>query len=165
MQLVKHLLGRYGRADVYAALKQQVYSREPEIVRTLHPALLPIIDRNPALSDPTPTPEPLQADFILCIIITCAATENGRVLRCQYSQSIPDYVSSLGLRSVRHLRKLVDLVCDYLKGCDTLKEQARCNAWDILHALLQHAWPCVSSYADQIVNSLKKLLQDLTSSK
>ncbi|KAL8577446.1 hypothetical protein ACOMHN_048081 [Nucella lapillus] len=156
----------YGRADVvYTALKQQVYSREPEIICVLHPALLtllPIIDRSPAPSDPPQEP-PLQVDFVLSTVITCAVTENGLVLRRLYSQCIPDYVNSLGLRSARHLRKLVELVCDYLEVCDAPEEQARCNALDILHALLQHAWPRVPSYADQIVKSLLKLLQDLTS--
>ena len=147
---------------VYAALKQQLYSREPEVIRALHPALLtvvPIIDKNPAR--PAPPTSLKQVDCVLSIIITSAVTENGLVLRRLYTQCIADFVDSLGVCAVRHLGRLVSMVCDYLEVFDGPSEQARLNTLRILTSLLRNAWPQIPTHADAILRSLLKLIQDV----
>ena len=154
---------RYGRAEVvYNALKQQIYSREPNVISVLHPALLtvlPIIDKDPA-KPATPT-SPKRVDDILSIIITNAITENGIVLRRRYTQCIAEFVDTLGMCVIRHLDRLVGLVSDYLEVFDGPEEQARFNTLSILRALLQNAWPRIPRHSEAILKTVLKLIQDV----
>ncbi|KAK7116529.1 hypothetical protein V1264_002196 [Littorina saxatilis] len=154
----------YGRADVvYTALQQQIYSREPDIIKALHPALLivlPIVDKDPA--KPASPTTPKQVDAILTIIITSAVTENGIVLRRMYTACIADFVLGLGVCSVRHLQRLVALISDYLEVFDGPEEHARFNTLSILKSLLRNAWLRIPYHSHAILKSLLKLLQDVS---
>jgi len=160
---VSFLLYRYGRAEVmYTALKQQIYTREPDIMNVLHPALLtvlPIIDKDPA--KPATQTSPKHIDAIFSIIITNAITENGIVLRRMYTQCIAEFVDTLGVCVVRHLGQLVSLVSDYLEVFDGPEEQARLNTLNILRALLRNAWPRIPPHSEVIMKSIMKLIQDV----
>ncbi|KAK7496869.1 hypothetical protein BaRGS_00011849 [Batillaria attramentaria] len=158
----------YGRADVmFAALKQQVYTREPEIMRALFLALLtvlPIVDKDPA-KPIAGLSKPRQVDAILAIMVTNALTENGIVLRRMYTQCIADLLDILGVGAVRHLRRLLELVSSYLEVFDGPEEQARFNTLRILKSLEKNCWPRISSHADEILQSLLKLIQDVASDR
>ncbi|XP_076443729.1 TELO2-interacting protein 2-like [Babylonia areolata] len=147
----------YGRADVvYAALKHQIYSREAEIIRVLHPALLTVL---PAID--THLAQPQEVDLVLSSVSSNAVMESSLVLRRLYIRSVVNYVSYLGVRSVWHLNRLVSLASDYLEVCDGPQEEARLSALDLVSTVLRNAWPRVPPYAGKIVKSLLKLFQDL----
>lgn len=157
----------YGRASVvFDALKHQIYSREPDIIHCLHPALLailPVVDKDPAKpSEPT---HARQADILLSILIINARAENGIVLRRLFTQCIADFIDIMEVSAVRHLGTLVSLISEYLEVFDGPEERSRLNALRILRSLLKNVWPRIFHHTDTILTSLLKLLQDVECDK
>ena len=166
-EILIFFFNRHNRAEVaFAALKQQIYSREPCILTVLHPALLsflPIIDKKP--DQPSTAQETSQADILLSLLITNAATENTIVLRRLYSKFVTEYVQMLGLNSVSHLSHLISLVSQYLEVFDGPEEESRLNAVTLLQAVIQNTWPRIQGHSDTIVKTLLKLIQDVVNEK
>ena len=91
-------------------------------------------------------------------------TENQITVRRIYSRHLARFITSLGVTIVRHIRRLVRLLDDYLSIYDGPEEQCRFSCLDALYALLQQAWPRIAAgsagHADAIMRSLVRLIHD-----
>jgi hypothetical protein len=88
-------------------------------------------------------------------------TENQVVVRRIYSRHLTQFISKLGITVVRHLRRLVRILGDYLAIYDGPEEQCRFNCLDALCVLMQQAWPRIPGHADAIMKSLVRLIHDM----
>jgi hypothetical protein len=88
-------------------------------------------------------------------------TENQVIVRRIYSQHLALFISKLGVTVVRHLRRLVRVLVDYVAIYDGPEEQCRFYCLDALYVLMQEAWPRIPGHADAIMKSLVRLLHDM----
>ncbi|XP_072255950.1 TELO2-interacting protein 2 isoform X2 [Pyxicephalus adspersus] len=144
-------LRQYNRAMVvYHALRNHLYTTDPEVIEVVLPCLL---DLFPILHKPPPPMGSFQkddedpADHVMQLILTHMEMENKVILRRLYAINLPAFQEKLGLRVVRHMKRLMRVIVSYLEVCDGPEETTRLCILQTLHGTIKHAWPRSQGHA------------------
>ncbi|XP_070543497.1 TELO2-interacting protein 2-like isoform X2 [Ptychodera flava] len=153
----------YGRAMViYEALHKQIYSREPALLDELYPCLvdlLGVIERSPRKTDqPRKTN---RYDEILQITLTNMEMEQQIILRRIYSKHLHLFVEKMGITVVRHFKRLLRVVVEYLEVYDGPEETSRINMLKLLCLVVMETWPRMPNHVDMLLKSLLRLTFDM----
>ncbi|NXO46555.1 TTI2 protein, partial [Locustella ochotensis] len=69
--------------------------------------------------------------------------------------------SSLGIRIVRHLKRLERVILGYLEVSDGPEEEARLGILETLQCTIEHAWPRMPCRLPVLLRALLRLLWDV----
>ena len=104
-------------------------------------------------------------DEILQKILTDMEMENLLRNRRIYSEHVVKYIETMGVTVVRHLPRLLRVVCSYLEVSDGPEELARLNALDMLEMTIKIAWPRMPDHCENLFKTLIKLIYDISLDK
>lgn len=172
LQCLQHILDNtvgselrwYGRAAViYDAMKPMLYTREPEVLRSLYPAITQVaqvLEADPAKSGKLQPESTL--DFILQQLLQEMAHEQKLSLRAVYASALPQLVKALNLYSVRWSKELMDVCGDYLATFEGSAAQDRINILKALQSYVKACWPQIHRHARPLLTMAVRLLYDVT---
>ncbi|XP_060579793.1 TELO2-interacting protein 2-like [Ruditapes philippinarum] len=154
----------YGRADViYEALKLQMYTTEESLLGLTHDALLLIL--KVIVKDSENLGATTKYDEIFSLILQAAFHENKLVLRRVHSCSLHTFIECLGVNVVKYMKRLLELIEEYLEISDAPSEEARLNTLIALRSLIKTAWTRIPSHSDVIIKDLVKLIHQISTSE
>ncbi|XP_043843562.1 TELO2-interacting protein 2 [Dromiciops gliroides] len=157
-------LRQFNRAQVlYHALFNHLYTPEPDLIQAVLECLL---DLFPALERPlqwkAPEPRPTgPCDDVLQLILTHMEPEYRLLLRRTYARNLPAFVERLGILTVRHLKRLEQVIVGYLEVYDGPEEEARLRILETLKLTIQHCWPRIPCRLEIFLKALLKLVCDI----
>ena len=155
----------YGRAEViYAALEHLLYTHDASVLQALLPCLqsiLAVIEVAP-LNIKSPRTNMSKYDIVFQHILSDMEMESNIFVRRAYAEALPMYVKVMGITTVRHLRRLFNVIYQYLEQSDGQHEAARLSTLKTLKILLETSSPRISDYCEGITKALIKLLFDLS---
>ncbi len=165
MSNVSHAeLRRHGKAEViYDSLQRYTHSHEECLLSELYPALrlvLQITEGSP--NKVSKTREENKYDKILRRLLTDMELENRIVLRWVYIEHLPEFITDMGIVTVRHTQSLLRVLENYLDVYDGPKELARSHALKCVKVTLQQTWPRIPSHCQQIFKMLLKFVYDIS---
>ncbi|KAM9546175.1 TELO2-interacting protein 2 isoform 1-T2 [Salvelinus alpinus] len=157
-------LCQYNRAQVlYHALFNHLYTSEPQLIEVVLPCLidlLPVLEKDPAC---TGLPrKPNRYDEVLRLTLTHMEMEHKLALRSVYAKFLEHLIEKMGIVIVRHLKRLERVIIGYLEISDGPEEQTRLAILDALEKTLLIAWPRMECRLSALVQSLLRLLCDLS---
>ena len=155
----------YGRAEViYAALEHLLYTHDASVLQALLPCLqsiLAVIEVAPT-NIKSPRTNMSKYDIVFQHILSDMEMESNIYVRRAYAEALPLYVKVMGITTVRHLRRLFNVIFLYLEQSDGQHEAARLSTLKTLKLLLETSSPRISDYCEGITKALIKLLFDLS---
>ncbi|XP_039212368.1 TELO2-interacting protein 2 [Crotalus tigris] len=158
------VLGQLNRVQVvYHALFNHLYSREAQLVQVVLLCildLLPVLERAPHQLSHKP-PRITASDKVLQLLLTHMEAESQLSLRRIYANSLPALVERLGIRIVRHLKRLHRVIVGYLEIPDGPEEAARIAALETLKCTIEHAWPRMTCRLAIILEALLRMMWDV----
>ena len=104
-------------------------------------------------------------DEILQKILTDMEMENLLRNRRIYSEHAVKYIETMDVTVVRHLPRLLRVVCNYFEVSDGPEELARLNALDMLEMTMNVAWPRIADHCENLFKTLIKLIYDISVDK
>ncbi|GAB6032075.1 TEL2-interacting protein 2 [Chamberlinius hualienensis] len=153
-------LQRYDRTElIYSALKNIIYHKDPKVINVIYPCILKILSltkENPLKKDALRQVN--KYDFLLNNLLKEMNMEETIALRSALSNQLPLFVDGMGLTIVRHLKKLVDIVLEYLEVYDDPQETTRLGCLDCLKKIITVAQPRIEGYLLRIVKGIIRLL-------
>lgn len=173
LDIIQHILNNtskselrwYGRADVlYDLLSKELYSREPEVLTKAIPclfAVLEIVERSPHV--PNAVRKHGKYDEIFRAYVRNMSLETMIPLRRIYSGHLPTFIGMLEITVVRHMEELLSVIALYLEVFDGPTEQCRLQTLEAIHQLLVQAWPRTPVHSHTIIQSVIRLIYDITS--
>ncbi|XP_038602226.1 TELO2-interacting protein 2 [Tachyglossus aculeatus] len=157
-------LRQYNRDQVvYHALFNHLYTPEPGLIQAVLQclaALLPVLEGPPRPQAAGPRP-PTPTDDVLRLVLTHMEPERRLLLRRVYARSLPAFVESLGILTVRHLKRLERVIVSYLEVYDGPGEEARLAILQTFKVTVQHAWPRVPCRLEVFLKALLKMVCDV----
>ncbi|XP_053405231.1 TELO2-interacting protein 2-like [Mercenaria mercenaria] len=154
----------YGRADViYEALKLQMFTTEDSVLKMTHEALL--LTLKVVVKEDSSLGTTSKYDEIFSLILQAASHENKLVLRRIHTHSLHKFIECLGINVVKYMKRLLELVEEYLEVSDAPFEQARLNTLKALKSFIKTAWPRIPSHSETILKILVKLIHQLSSTQ
>lgn len=157
----------HDRAEViYAALKPQIYSNDPRVLRHLYPPLLGVIQ----VLEPLPqrmrqVTKRGRLDDVFSLVLSSALCEGKIALRRAHVSYFHQFVSAMGIGTCKHLKRLLDVIFDYLGFPDVDLEETRLSAVRTLEVVIQQTWPRMPLHAADIAKRLIKLIVDCSKSQ
>ena len=82
-----------------------------------------------------------------------------------FSEHVVKYIETMDVTVVRHLPRLLRVICSYLEVSDGPEELARLNALDMLEMTIHMAWPRLPNHCENLFKSLIKLIYDISVDK
>ncbi|XP_063787904.1 TELO2-interacting protein 2 [Pseudophryne corroboree] len=160
-------LRQYNRAMVvYHALRNHLYTTDAEVIEVALPCLL---DLFPVLQKPPPAVGAYQkdaenpSDQVLQLVLTHMEMEHKIVMRRLYARNLPALQERLGVRVVRHMKRLLRVIVSYLEVYDGPEETARLCILDTLQGTIKYAWPRIPSRLPLLLKALLKLIYEVSS--
>ncbi|KAM9312001.1 TELO2-interacting protein 2 [Gastrophryne carolinensis] len=159
-------LRQYNRAMVvYHALYNHLYTTDTEVIEVVLPCLL---DLFPVLHKPTSAigayrkdgESPL--DQVMQMVLTHMEMEHKIVLRWLYARNLPALQERLGVRVVRHMKRLLRVIVGYLEVFDGPEETARLHILETLQGTIKYAWPRIPARLPLLVKTLLKLMYEVS---
>ncbi|CAG0897293.1 unnamed protein product [Darwinula stevensoni] len=172
IQAVQHVIDNvsptelrwHGRAEViYAALKHELFAREPCIVSCLHPPLISILTilegdpKKPMESRPGP-----KHDEVMIQVLYNMGIETQLNLRREYIKILLLYVQALGIGVLKWMNRILEVIEDYAMNDDPPRQGCRIGALKSLESVVQETWPRVPENMERICEIPLKLMIDLT---
>ncbi|CAI9569296.1 unnamed protein product [Staurois parvus] len=159
-------LRQYNRAMVvYHALRNHLYTTEAEVIEVVLPCLM---DLFPVLHKPPPAMGLFQkdgenpTDQVMQLILTHMEMEHKIALRRLYARNLPALQERLGVRVVRHMKRLLRVIVGYLEVYDGPEETVRLCILDTLQGTIKYAWPRIPPRIPLLVKALLKLMYDVS---
>ncbi|XP_073478353.1 TELO2-interacting protein 2 [Aquarana catesbeiana] len=159
-------LRQYNRAMVvYHALRNHLYTTEVEVIEVVLPCLL---DLFPVLHKPPPAVGSFQkdgenpSDQVMQLILTHMEMEHKIALRRLYACNLPALQERLGVRVVRHMKRLLRVIVGYLEVYDGPEETTRLCILDTLQGTIKYAWPRILPRLPLLVKALLKLMYEVS---
>ena len=153
----------YGRADIiYDALHHRIHTNEPQVMIVLQPCLLKIIkvlEPSPVRADADFKMNKIDENFQ--IILTVMEFENKILMRRAFCSNLATFVNHMGIRTVKHFKRLLRVIFGYLGIGDGETEGWRIVMLDVLKCVICNAWPRITHHVEDILKSLMKLIIDL----
>uniref|UniRef100_A0A8C3XHG4 TELO2 interacting protein 2 n=1 Tax=Cyanoderma ruficeps TaxID=181631 RepID=A0A8C3XHG4_9PASS len=157
-------LCQFNRAQVvFHALYNHLYSREAPLIQAV---LLCLLDLLPVLErcqrrqgQGRGATSPW--DQVLQLVLTHMEAEHRLALRRVYAQTLPAFVTRLGILIVRHLKRLERVILGYLEVSDGPEEKARLGILETLQCTIEHAWPRMPCRLPVLLPALLRLLWDV----
>ncbi|KAG9488549.1 TELO2-interacting protein 2 [Eleutherodactylus coqui] len=160
-------LRQYNRAlVVFHALRNHLYSTDVEVIEVVLPCLL---DLFPVLHKPPPALGTYQkdgenpSDQVLQLVLTHMEMEHKIALRRLYARTLPALQERLGVRIVRHMKRLLRVIVGYLEVYDGPEETARLSILETLQGTIKYAWPRIPPRLPLLLKALVKLIYELSS--
>ncbi|XP_075063273.1 TELO2-interacting protein 2 [Mixophyes fleayi] len=160
-------LRQYNRAlVVYHALRNHLYTTDAEVIEVALPCLQ---DLFPVLQKPPPAVGAYQkdgenpSDQVLQLVLTHMEMEHKIVLRRLYARHLPMLQERLGVRVVRHMKRLLGVIVSYLEVPDGPEETTRLCILKTLQGTIKYAWPRIPSRLPLLLKALLKLLYEVSS--
>ncbi|XP_074143321.1 TELO2-interacting protein 2 [Sminthopsis crassicaudata] len=157
-------LRQFNRAQVlYHALFNHLYTPEPDLIQAVLECLL---DLFPVLERPLQwkAPEPRSSgpcDDVLQLILTHMEPEYRLLLRRTYARNLPAFIERLGILTVRHLKRLEQVIIGYLEVYDGPEEEARLMILEALKLIIKHCWPRIPCRLEVFLKALLKMVCDV----
>ncbi|XP_072491325.1 TELO2-interacting protein 2 isoform X2 [Notamacropus eugenii] len=122
--------------------------------------LFPVLERplQWKAAEPRPTGP---CDDVLQLILTYMEPEYRLLLRRTYARNLPAFVQRLGILTVRHLRRLEQVIIGYLEVYDGPEEEARLRILETLKLTIQHCWPRIPCRLEVFLKALLKMVCDV----
>ncbi|XP_044516811.1 TELO2-interacting protein 2 [Gracilinanus agilis] len=157
-------LRQFNRAQVlYHALFNHLYTPEPDLIQAVLECLLvlfPVLER--PLQWKAPEPRPMgPCDDVLQLILTHMEPEYRILLRRTYAKNLPSFIERLGILTVRHLKRLEQVIIGYLEVYDGPEEEARLRILETLKLTIQHCWPRIPHRLEIFLKALLKMVCDV----
>ncbi|KAG8523275.1 TELO2-interacting protein 2 [Galemys pyrenaicus] len=155
---------QYNRAQVlYHALFNHLYTPEHLLIQAVLPCLLdlfPVLEK--ALHwNGDGARHSTYCDEVLQLVLTHMEPEHRLLLRRTYARNLPAFVKRLGILTVRHLKRLEQVIIGYLEVYDGPEEEARLKILETLSLLMQYTWPRISCRLVVLLKALLKLVCDV----
>lgn len=154
----------YGRADVILeALRHQLYTKEPQLLAAVIPAILAILQVVEKRSETHEASRPItKYDEIYQQLLQDTEGENILAMRRIYTQHLNSFVEKMGISSVRYLGHTLKVIQDFLEIGDCPQEEARFNMLKLLQSIVRVCWPRIPPYMNDLLKMLMKCLCDLS---
>ncbi|KAM4836648.1 TELO2-interacting protein 2 [Thomomys bottae] len=155
---------QYNRAQVlYHAIFNHLYMPEHQLVQAV---LLCLLDLFPILEKSLhwkgdAARSTTHCDEVLQLVLTHMEPEHRLVLRRTYARHLPAFVRRLGILTVRHMKRLEQVIIGYLEVYDGPEEEARLKILETLKLLMQYTWPRISCRLVILLKALLKLVCDV----
>ncbi len=82
-----------------------------------------------------------------------------------YSKHLPAYLVAMDIMILRHLPRLLHVICNYIEIYDGPNQTARLNALSAMNTTIVIAWPRIGNHCDTIFKALVKVLYNVTVDK
>ncbi|XP_049628318.1 TELO2-interacting protein 2 isoform X2 [Suncus etruscus] len=122
--------------------------------------IFPILEKGQHWKGGTARPT-THCDEVLQLVLTHMQPEHRLLLRRIYARSLPAFVKRLGILTVRHLKRLEQVIIGYLEIYDGPEEEARLKILETLKLLMQYTWPRISCRTVTLLKALLKLICDV----
>ncbi|XP_020840951.1 TELO2-interacting protein 2 [Phascolarctos cinereus] len=157
-------LRQFNRSQVlYHALFNHLYTPEPDLIQAVLECLLdlfPVLERPLHWKAPERRPTG-PCDDVLQLILTHMEPEYRLLLRRTYARNLPAFVQRLGILTVRHLKRLEQVIIGYLEVYDGPEEEARLRILETLKLTIQHCWPRIPCRLEIFLKTLLKMVCDV----
>lgn len=154
----------YGRADIiYDAVHHRLHTNEPKVMQVLQPCLLKIIQVvEPNLKQKIGYSEMNKCDINFQIILTSMEYESKIIMRRAYCSNLALFINHMGIRIVKHFKRLLRVVYGYLEIGDGVTEESRIIMLDILKCIIHNAWARIAIHSNDMLKCLMKLIIDVS---
>ncbi|KAL6038226.1 hypothetical protein STEG23_027308 [Scotinomys teguina] len=155
---------QYNRAQViYHALFNHLYTPEHDLIQSV---LLCLLDLFPVLEKALHwkgdgARATTHCHDVLQLILTHMEPEHRLLLRRTYARNLPAFVKKLGILTVRHLKRLEQVIIGYLEVYDGPEEETRLKILETLKLVMQYTWPRISCRVVVLLKALLKLICDV----
>ncbi|XP_075714957.1 TELO2-interacting protein 2 [Rhinoderma darwinii] len=160
-------LRQYNRAlVVYHALRNHLYTTDADVIEVVLPCLLdlfPVLHKLPPAVGAYQKDGDDPSDQVMQLVLTHMEMEHKIVLRRLYARNLPALQERLGVRIVRHMKRLLRVIVGYLEICDGPEETARLSMLETLQGTIKHAWPRIPPKLPLLLKALVKLIYELSS--
>ncbi|XP_051025582.1 TELO2-interacting protein 2 isoform X2 [Acomys russatus] len=155
---------QYNRAQVlYHALFNHLYMPEHQLIQAV---LLCLLDLFPVLEKALhwkgdAAGATTHCHEVLQLILTHMEPEHRLLLRRTYARNLPAFVKKLGILTVRHLKRMEQVILGYLEVYDGPEEETRLKILETLKLVMQYTWPRISCRVVVLLKALLKLICDV----
>ncbi|XP_038182205.1 TELO2-interacting protein 2 [Arvicola amphibius] len=155
---------QYNRAQVlYHALFNHLYMPEHHLIQAV---LLCLLDLFPVLERALhwkgdAARATSHCHDVLHLILTHMEPEHRLLLRRTYARNLPAFVKKLGILTVRHMKRLEQVIIGYLEVYDGPEEETRLKILETLKLVMQYTWPRISCRVVVLLKALLKLICDV----
>ncbi|XP_012966304.1 TELO2-interacting protein 2 [Mesocricetus auratus] len=155
---------QYNRAQVvYHALFNHLYMPEHHLIQAV---LLCLLDLFPVLEKALhwkgdAARATTHCHDVLQLILTHMEPEHRLLLRRTYARNLPAFVKKLGILTVRHLKRLEQVIIGYLEVYDGPEEETRLKILETLKLVMQYTWPRIPCRVVVLLKALLKLICDV----
>lgn len=175
LRLIQHIVANvsraelrwYGRADVlYDLLSKQLHSGETEVLKLAIPcmfAVLDVVEKSPLVPDHVR--QEGKHDEVFRVYVRNMSLETTIALRRVYSSHLPAIIAKLGITILKHMEQVLGVIACYLEVYDGPGEACRIDALEALQTLMCQAWPRISSHCHVIVQSLVRLIYNISAER
>ncbi|KAM9065822.1 TELO2-interacting protein 2 [Sarcophilus harrisii] len=157
-------LRQFNRAQVlYHALFNHLYTPEPDLIQAVLECLLdlfPVLER-PLQWKATEPRSSGPCDDVLQLILTHMEPEYRLLLRRTYARNLSAFIERLGILTVRHLKRLEQVIIGYLEVYDGPEEEARLRILEALKLTIKHCWPRIPCRLEIFLKALLKMVCDV----
>ncbi|KAL1773021.1 TELO2-interacting protein 2 [Sigmodon hispidus] len=155
---------QYNRAQVlYHALFNHLYMPEHHLIQAVLLCLLdlfPVLEKSLHWKGDAARATP-HCHEVLQLILTHMEPEHRLLLRRTYARNLPAFVKKLGILTVRHLKRLQQVIIGYLEVYDGPEEETRLKILETLKLVMQYAWPRIPCRVVVLLKALLKLICDV----
>uniref|UniRef100_A0A7N4PJD7 TELO2 interacting protein 2 n=1 Tax=Sarcophilus harrisii TaxID=9305 RepID=A0A7N4PJD7_SARHA len=100
-------------------------------------------------------------DDVLQLILTHMEPEYRLLLRRTYARNLSAFIERLGILTVRHLKRLEQVIIGYLEVYDGPEEEARLRILEALKLTIKHCWPRIPCRLEIFLKALLKMVCDV----
>uniref|UniRef100_A0A8C6IFV8 TELO2 interacting protein 2 n=1 Tax=Mus spicilegus TaxID=10103 RepID=A0A8C6IFV8_MUSSI len=156
---------QYNRAQVlYHALFNHLYMPEHHLIQAV---LLCLLDLFPVLEKALhwkgdTARVTTHCHEVLQLILTHMEPEHRLLLRRTYARHLPAFVKRLGILTVRHLKRLEQVILGYLEVYDEPDDETRLKILETLKLVMQYSWPRIPCRVVVLLKALLKLICDIS---
>ncbi|XP_053318614.1 TELO2-interacting protein 2-like [Spea bombifrons] len=159
-------LRQYNRAlVVYQALRNHLYATDADVIEVALPCLLdlfPVLHKRPPAVGEYQKDGEDPSDQVMQLVLTHMEMEHKIALRRSYARYLPSLQERLGMRVVRHMKRLLRVIVGYLEVCDGPEETTRLCILETLQGTIKYAWPRIPHRLPLLLKALLKLMYDVT---
>ena len=154
----------YGRAEmIYDALHHRIHTNEAQVLWVLQTCLLKIIKvLEPSHKMADSDQKMKKCDENFQIILTAMEYESKILMRRAYCSGLELFINHMGIRCVKHFKRLLRIVYGYLEIGDGKTEEWRIAMLGVLKCVILNAWPRIPIHADDMLKCLMKLVIDIS---
>ncbi|KAM4688774.1 TELO2-interacting protein 2 [Discoglossus pictus] len=159
-------LRQYNHALVaYHALRNHLYTTDADVIEVVLPCLselIPVLQTSPPAVGEYKKDGENPSDQIFQLVLTHMEMENRIVLRRLYARNLSALQNCLGVRVVRHMKRLLRVIVGYLEVYDGPEETARLCILETLQRTIKYAWPRIPCRLPMLLKVLLKLMYDIS---